>query len=315
MDVTNPGLVNVADEAEGNPDPNGGTARATPRESGELVPVADQGATLDPGAGVASQTFPTPTEVEVGAPTPSAPVQSDVVPDAAEVDVEAQSIGQGGMRPVDPADPAAGYEFVPPAEFVVVGPADSFQTNTTSEDEVTVTVAAVFDADNLFNAPGPSTTRYYLRLATPPLLSSYPVSLLGRQVIFGDASSNPGAVRTIASYGGNFVVVNREDLADQTVPELAQPLPGDTLEVDVQRRGSEPVSSTGSTVDVTVAPTPEPPVVVQAPVQDSSGTFAVSTGPQPAPAPPVSGTLVPSATTVEVANQCQVVGLPSNVFV
>src|SRR5512143_344786 len=169
MDVTNPGLVNVADEAVGNPDPNGGTARAIPRETDELVPVADQGAVPDPGAGTTSSTFPTPVEVEVGAPVPSEPVQSSVVPDAAEVNVDEQSIGQGGMRPVDPGNPAAGFEFVSPAEFVVTGGAESIQTNTTSQDLVTITVAAVFDADNLYNAPGPNTARYYLRLATPPL--------------------------------------------------------------------------------------------------------------------------------------------------
>lgn len=317
MDVTNPGLVNVADESPGNPDPNGGTAKATARETDELVPVADQGAELVPDGGVDASVFPTPVEVTVGEPVPSVPVLTDVVPAASEIDVASQSIGQGGMVPVDPADPSAGYVFSTPAEFVVVGPATSFQTNATEEDLVSATVAAVYDADNLYNVPVPSTTRYYLRLVTPPKLTSYPVSLLGRQVTFDDSSSNPGAVRIISNYGGDFVVIDRSDQTEENgdVPTLAQPLPGDVIQLDVQRRGSEGVSTEGGTVDVTIAPAPQAPVTVQAPMAGSSGTSFVSTGPQPPPAPPASGTRVSSSVTVEVANQSAVVRLPANVFV
>jgi hypothetical protein len=316
MDVTNPGLVNVSDEAEGNPDPNGGTAKATPRETGVLTGVADDGSPLVPGGGAQADVFPTPSDVTVGFPAPSVPVQVTPVPAATEVDVAAQSIGQGGMVPVDPADPAAGFEFSSPAEFVVVGPAESFQTNQTTEDVVDVTVVAVYDADNLFFAPGPNTTRYYLRTAAPAL-TSYPVSLLGRQVTFSDASSNPGATRAISNYGANFLVINRDDQSEDNgnVPALLPPGPGDVLEVDVGRRGSEQVNTGGETINVTIDGVLPPPAAVLAPPQGSSGTFDVSTGPQPQPAPPASGTRVSSSVTVEVADQCRVVGLPTNVFV
>jgi hypothetical protein len=316
MDVTNPGLVNVADEAEGNPDPNGGTAKAVPRETGALTGVADDGSPLVPGGGAQAEVFPTPSDVTVSAPAPSVPVQVTPVPAATEVDVAAQSLGQGGMVPADPADPSAGFEFSSPAEFVVVGPADSFQTNQTTEDVASVTVVAAYDADNLFSAPGPSTTRYYLRVAAPAL-TSYPVSLLGRQVTFTDASSNPGAVRTITNYGANFLVIDRDDQSEDNgnVKTLLTPGPGDVLEVDVGRRGSEQVNTGGETIDVVIDSVPQAPATTLAPLQGNSGTYDVSTGPQPQPAPPASGTRVPSSVTVEVADQCRVVGLPTNVFV
>jgi len=319
-DVTNPGLVNVVDEVDGNPDPNGGTARSVARTTAALTSVADDGHSLPPDGGVDASVFPTPAEVDVGdeSPSPQVPVSSVPVPAAAEVEVDAQSIGQGGMRPVDPGNPAAGYEFASPAEFVVVGPATSFQTNRTEADSVTAAVSAVYDADNLFNPPGPSTSRYYLTIATPPTLTSYPVSLLGRQVIFGDFSANPGAARNITNYGGNFIVINREDTSESNgdVDELVTPVPGDTFQLDVQRYGSEQVNTPGRIADVTIGATPPGVDVVQAPFMGSGGTFDVSTGPQPAPPSPQASTRTPapSPNTVQVADQSAVVGLPGNAY-
>jgi hypothetical protein len=118
------------------------------------------------------------------------------------------------MVPVDPLNPAAGYEFRSPDEFVVVGPTESFQTNRTETDHINATVTGILDADALPAPAGPNTTRYYLVVNTPPLLTSFPVSLLGRQIVFADDTltvANQGAARIITNYGGNFVVVDRNN--------------------------------------------------------------------------------------------------------
>jgi hypothetical protein len=316
-DVTNPGLVNVADEVEGNPDPNGGTSRWTPREDDVLVPAADAGY---PPAPVQADVFPTPSDVEVGGPTPLFPVLSSPVPPAAEVDVAAQSFGQGAMVPVDPLDPAAGSLFRSPDEFVVVGPTTSFQTNRTETDQVAATIAAVLDADALPTPAGPTTTRYYIQVATPPVLTSFPVSLLGRQVVFTATTdpNNEGAARLITGYGGNYVVINRDDEtpSNGNVSEMSTPQAGDVFVIQVGRQGSEDVSTTGApAVDVVVAP-PPPDFVASAPqAQLGGGTAFVSTGAQPGQPVVSSGTAAPTATDHQVADQyVGGPGLPANVF-
>lgn len=317
MDVTNPGVVNVADETYGNPSPNGGTQRWIPRERGVLLPAADEG--YPPAAnGVESSVFSTPADVPVTElpflfPTPSSPV-----PDATEVNVDAQSIGQGSFVPYDPSNLAFGLKFVGPAEFIVVGPAESFQTNLTEQDLVALIVTAVADADNPLVPPGPNTTRYVLYTA-PPSLASYPVSVLGRQVTWDDLSSNPGAVRNITSYGGNFVVVNRQDVtpSNGNVANLATPLAGDVVSLDVNRQGAEPVVDWGETSNVVIFPDPSPFVPNPGQAGSSDGSFNASTGPQPGQVILTSGTVVPTAANVLVPNQAPPVGpgLPANVYV
>lgn len=246
MDVTNPGLVTVEDETYGDPDPNGGTATWSPRQSGSLEDVADESYPR-PTDDVTASVFPTPSNVDVQGDAPVGNVLASPVPEAVNVDVASQDLGHGTWVPVDPLDPAAGKKFVSPAEFVVVGPAESFQTNASEAVLVTVTVSFVYDADDLYNPPGPNTTRYML-VTDPPSLTSYPVSLLGRDLEFAEdttTAANRGAVRTITNYAGNFVVVDKADpdVANGTVPQLATPVAGDTFVVDVRRRGPEQVNT------------------------------------------------------------------------
>jgi hypothetical protein len=317
MDVTNPGLVNVASETYGNPDPNGGTAKWTPRELDKLTQVANDGSPLLPNGGADAAVFPTPEQVFVDQLLASPPVSVVPRPFATEVDVEAQSIGQGTMQPVDPGNLSAGYNFVSPADFIVVGPADSFQTNTTEQDFVTVTITAALDADHLPNVAGPNTTRYYLVTAAP-LLSSYPVSLLGRQIIFDGnvTAGDEGAARFIQGYGGNFVVINRDDPSESNgdIPTMTAPQVGDTFQLDVNRQGSEQVNTEGGTIDVFILP--EPPVNIPFPGQalHDRGTVDISTGPQPGTVLISSGVQVPTARNVNVSDECAVVGLPQNVY-
>lgn len=318
MDVTNPGLVSVASETYGNPDPNGGTSQIIRLPSITVVPTANFG---HPPAnnGVSASVFPTPANVGVDQLPVLPPPGSSAIPPVPNVNVDDQVLGQGTWQDAVPGDPSAGKNFVEPADFIVVGPAESFQTNATELDEVVLTVAAVYDADNLFQAPTPGTTRYYLVVGTPPDLTSYPVSLLGRQVIFSvdtTTSADAGAARLITNYGPSFVVVNRDDPTPSNgdVPILTTPQAGDTLSLDVSRLGSEQVNTTAPpTTNVAID---APPVYYPSPAQSiaGGGTTDVSTGPQPAPAPVTSGVNVPRTSFSNVVDQ-PAPNLPTNVFV
>lgn len=164
----------------------------------------------------------------------------------------------------------------------------------------------------------PPATRYQLTVA-PPDLSSFGVSMLGRPIVFDDAIFtvvNEGASRSITGYGANFVVINRSDDADLLVPYMDDPQAGDTFTLDVQRQGSEVISrDTGTTEDVTILPPPQVDVPTGIPSAPSQGNVEVSTGPQPGEPIITSGVNVPTAITVNIADQDLVgPGLPKDVF-
>jgi hypothetical protein len=275
-DVTNPGQVTVEDEVYSNPDPNNSIVQDVPRNTGAVVPVANY-ARKPASNGVSAQTFSTPVELSPDVPLFVPPVATTSVPPATEVNIASQSLV--GVNTPD---------------FIVVGPAESFQTNTTDQDLVSLAITGVYDADNLPNVPSPTTTRFYLMVAVPPILTSYPVSLLGRQLIWL-TEDNEGAARFITGYGSAYVVVNRVDLSEDNggVPELAIPMVGNTLSLDVARRGSEQVNTVGETINVVISP--PPPVAVPNPPQAIQGgnTSFVSTGAQPVPAPVEGGESAP----------------------
>jgi hypothetical protein len=321
MDVTNPGLVNVANEVSENPDPNGGSVLLTPEQLDVLTDVGSQG--YPPaGNGVSSSVFPTPGDVIVTG-TPVVPVtQYATVPLYSQVIVDDQVLGQGVWVPVDPNQPNGFKRFVPPAEFIVVGPAESIQTNNSETTTVLCTISAVYDADKLWSAPSATTTRYLL-VVDPPALTSYPVSMLGRQIVFADdtsTSDDQGAVRFITGYNTNYIVIDKDDTNDGNVSSLTAPSAGDTFLLDVQRQGSEQVNlPTGIPVDVIVFPSPQTFVANASQDLSSQGGFNggynISTGAQPGQPIITSGTQVPSSINVEVINQTPFVGLPVNVFV
>jgi hypothetical protein len=318
MDVTNPGVVSVASETYGNPDPNGGVSEIILLPSITLVPAANYG---HPPAnnGVDASVFPTPAEVDVDQLPVLPPMGSAAIPPAANVNVDDQVMGQGTWQYADPSNHSLGMVFVEPADFIVVGPADSFQTNTTEVDEITLTVAAVYDADNLFHAPSGSTTRYYLVVGLPAL-TSYPVSMLGRQVVFADdtlTTADAGAARFITGYGTNFLVINRNDPSESNgnVPTLTDPQVGDTMSLDVNRLASEQVNTTAlPTVDVIVAPPPQVNVPFPAQAIAGGSTTNNSTGPQPGSPVITSGTPAPRPAYSNVIDQ-PAPNLPTNVFV
>lgn len=319
MDSNNPGLVEVEDETYENPDPNGGTALWRPRENGVLEQVADDGHPLADN-GIPSPVFPTPADVLVTGVVPLLPVLNYPVPAAAEVDVAAQDMGHGTWVPVDPLDPAQGMEFVPPGEYLVLDAVETIQTNQTDADAVLLEVLAVLDADTMA-APGPGTLRYYLALVVPPYLTSYRVPLFGRQVTFADdttTAADRGANRVITGYGRSFVVVDRDDVSVDNggLTTLAQPVPGDTLWLEVGRQGAEDVDVLGAAPDE-VFIFPPPPPFVPGPAQAllGGGTVDVSVLVPPGQVVIDSGVQVPpTLVNAFVADQSAVVGLPPNVF-
>ena len=166
--------------------------------------------------------------------------------------------------------------------------------------------------------PSAPTTRYRLGVSPADLLS-FGVTLVGREVVFDPGTltvADQGASRVVEALGAGYVVVSKQDPADARVPTLATPQPGDAFVLNVQRLGSETFSEqTGQVTDVVVAP-PPPVFVPDAPSsQSSQGTTDVSVGPQPGTVLVTSGTQVPTARDVYVADQATSVGLPVNVYV
>ena len=162
------------------------------------------------------------------------------------------------------------------------------------------------------------TTRYRLGV-TPADLLSFGLSLTGREVVFSDSTltaADQGLSRPVAAFGAGYFVVSKQDPANASAPALATPHPGDSLKISVQRLNSEVFSEqVGRLADVVVAPPPPAFVPDASAGQASQGTVDVTVGPQPGTVLVSSGTQVPTARDVYVADQATSVGLPVNVYV
>ena len=315
MDVTNPGLVNVAAQAIGNPS-TAVQSLAIPEDSDVLVPVADEGYPIarnftDTEDGHGSR-GPTPTESYVdGQRQPDASQSRGEIPGVAPLflpfpqDMVSNTVIQQTV--VQAGTP----------EFTVSGPATSIQTNQGDDTRRSYVVQSVLDADT-GGAPSGTTMRYKMIVAVPDLLS-FGISLLGRKIVFDDTTptiSDAGATRSVSYFGGSFITIDRQDPSDQYVPILSQPQPGDMFYLFIQRQGSETFSEQrGITVDVTISPTPA--VNIPNPPQAclSQGTIDISTGPQPGAPVSTGGIRVPTAINVNVSNQATSVGLPKDVYI
>jgi hypothetical protein len=173
------------------------------------------------------------------------------------------------------------------------------------------------------------TTRYRLGVSesvglglSPANLTSLGISLLSREIVFDEDTptvADRGASRLVSYYGAGYVVIERSDPGDDSVPVMAKPTagpPGDAFTLFVQREGAEVFTDQrGAAVEVVVAPPPPTFVPGTSPSYASQGTVDVATGPQPGAPVPTSGVQVPTARNVSVADQSTVVGLPRNVFV
>lgn len=166
----------------------------------------------------------------------------------------------------------------------------------------------------------PTPTTRYILYVTPTDLASFGISMLGRQIVFDAASTNPGASRLVTGYGSNWIAINQVDPADMFTPTLATPVPGDTFTLSTQRQGSEVITSgTGIVEDVTLLPSPAPAPSPVASTPDvfpqGQGTVSATTGPQPGRTIVTSGVPAPTAINVDVASQPPIgTGLPANVF-
>ena len=171
------------------------------------------------------------------------------------------------------------------------------------------------------NAPYVQPTTRYKLYVTPTDLTSFGISMLGRQIVFDQDSETPGAVRNITGYGSGWIVIDQVNPADMDTPTLQTPQPGDAFTLDTQRQGSEIITSgTGIVQDVTIAPLPPAaPVVAFDPgtmiPSGTQGTVDVTIGPQPIQPPVAGGVQIPTAINVNVADEPPIgFGLPPNIF-
>jgi hypothetical protein len=173
-----------------------------------------------------------------------------------------------------------------------------------------------------YNPPQQAPTTRYRLYVTPANLTSFGISMLGRQIVFDDTAANPGASRNITGYVANWIVIDKPEPGNVDYPILdTDPIPGDTFTLTVQRQASEVITSgTGVVQDITLlpSPSPSPAVVPSSPVlpipSGTQGTIDVAAA-QPANPILTSGVQVPTAITVNIADQPPIgVGLPPNVF-
>ena len=147
MDVTNPGLVNVADQAYGNPS-TAVQSLAIPEDSDVLVPVADEGhpraedatATEDGG----NSKGPTPASTNVINQPPASPSQSfGQLPGVAPAFLPFPQTEI--VNTVDSQQ--SSQRQVQPPSFDVIGVGSTIQTNQTPDTAKTYVITAVQDAN------------------------------------------------------------------------------------------------------------------------------------------------------------------------
>lgn len=296
--VTNPGLVNVADEAYPAVPPG---RQRLPRDLGVLVPVADDGfPIIAPGVG----NLPLPLLV-------NADEQSFLLVDFHQAIV--------GVPVSSVIDVDAGDDFVNPVDLTeyVVTQAGSFPTNAPSDEQVGLfdsAITAIVDADTggaLINA----TTRYRITLADS--LVPFGITFIGREieVITSGFPANVGQSRTIEFWSVNQIYVERSE-GSETFANGQQLAVGNVLRVDTVRDGFEVVSNqlgivvNENLIDVLL------PVGQDVDFDEGrfEGNFLASSGVavpfvgNGTAAPPFQG-------TTEVESQTFGRGLPANVFV
>jgi hypothetical protein len=170
------------------------------------------------------------------------------------------------------------------------------------------------------------TTRYRLGVSSadgsPADLRSFGISLLDREIVFSSTTAtvaDRGACRLINYYGAAYVIIEKSDPDDSSVPVMACPTagpPGDAFTLFVQRESSEVFTDlAGQVTDVVIDPPPPPFEPDNFPSQSNQGDVNVTVGSQPGNPVLTSGVLVPTARNVSVADQSLTVGLPRNIYV
>ena len=144
MDVTNPGLVNVADQAYGNPS-TAVDSLAIPEDSDVLTPVADEG--YPPAKEVAAagnSAGPTPTVANpINQPPASPPLSLAQLPGVPPTFAPFPQTNI--VNTVDSQQ--SSQNQIQPAEFQVIGISETIQANQTDATRRQYTVTSVVDAD------------------------------------------------------------------------------------------------------------------------------------------------------------------------
>lgn len=296
IDVTDPGLINVEDQAF---PPVPGDNQALPFNLGDLLSAS-----------------------LFAAPPPQNPAQSGTIPSAANVNNQAfvpASLSLGAATPATPNIDVKTQNSVQPnpGDFTV-SPVGNFQTNIPGS-QITLTETAIVDADTGV-APGASTLRYRI-FVSGAVLTSLGLSIAGRQVIFtGNVTAGiAGFSRNIIAFTFNSIIVLVTELGTAFNPLGPTPAVGDSMTLVTDRQGSEVI------FDLVMAPVDvflltSTPAVTAPAVQSFPTTRQADAGVSSGVVIPFVGTgvQVPPLliNPVDVAAQSVVgAGLPQNVFI
>lgn len=292
INVTDPGVVNVEDQAYPNPP---GTSQSLPTPS--LAFASDFAAPLIPGG---SQALPRPTEVNVS-----------------QFPALQPSFSRGSAAPEFPTHDITfqNLQRFNPAEYLVTE-SGSFQTNNTLGDLVQFLSTFVVVADSglptetyqIFLGPAPG--------AGPVNLGNYGLDLTNLIVSFPNQAPAraPENVpqRAIISWSKNWILVSRYDAFGNS---LANPGAASGIGIAILRDGASVINDIGILeVDVLILPPPPIAVTTPAPNQRFLGNLSPADG----VVVPFVGSGVrtpPFLGTFEVENQVPPGnGLPVNVF-
>jgi len=310
FDFTDPGLVNVADQAY--PFPPGGS-QALP------VPISVTGdAFVPPPLPPLSLSSPTPSFVEVET-SPFVPVVFG--------GVSAPTVPTTQVQSQPPPNP-------PVAELLVTPSAGNFQVNNTTADISPFTISSLTAFD-----VGLPTERYQVFLGATTNLYTFGLDLTGLLAYFPNNLSQalpisagpppttqvPNPTRQIAAWGTNWILVYALDSfgfmlgGTPAAPfsPLSQPAAGQKVNIAVVRQGAAEISQTNQPVTtvVNLAPAPQNATTIIGQSMVNLGNIPASSG---VVAPFIgAGAAAPLLLgTFEVENQSLIgQGLPQNVFV
>jgi hypothetical protein len=308
FDSTDPGLINVADQAY---------PAVPPTQQGLPTPKNFLGSDFAP---------PPLPSLSLGDPTPALALVANVAGIPAPFSL-------GTATPAVPSVDVGAQNLVSlPVTEWLISPSGNFQTNNTPSDEASFTISAVVAFD-----VGLSTERYQIFLGAKTNLFLFGLDLTESLAMFTDnlsqqlpipagpprATGVVNPTRPIVTFDTNSILVYAIDqfgfmlggtFAAPFSP-LSQPTAGQHVQINILRDGPSVLNDTNLPVaNVVVAPTPIAAATVVANPLGFQGNIAALDGVvkpfvgSGVPAPPFIGTF-------EVENQTNLgQGLPANVF-
>jgi hypothetical protein len=289
--VTNPGVVNVADEAY--PFPPGGS----------------QGLPVPSSVSVAAGAFPAVPGGSQGLPVPSF-TEVETVP------FKPPSFSLGAATPATPTTDVGTQSLAKPnPDEWLVTESGNFKTNNTADDLQSFVQLSIVTIDS-----GLPTEMFQIFFTAPVNLFSFGLDLTG-MIAFFPTSAKPKSPenvpsRPIINYSTNWILVANVDQFGNALDAITAPTNGGTVQIAISREGPDViVQGVNTPTNVTIAPAP--PVAQTVPAQGlpSLGNLQANDG----VVVPFVGSgvqLPPLLGTFEVENQVPIgTGLPANVFV